>query len=47
MLIHAILELQDQIKKSPLGADRIKVAREVEKAAMNAVPVSEMRGLLA
>jgi NADH-quinone oxidoreductase subunit B len=47
MLIHAILELQDQIKKSPLGADRIKVAREVEKAALNAVPVSEMRGLLA
>jgi NADH-quinone oxidoreductase subunit B len=46
MLIHAILELDKQIKASPLGVDRIKVAKEVEQAALNAVPVNEMRGLL-
>jgi NADH-quinone oxidoreductase subunit B len=47
MLIHAILELAEQIKKEPLGKDRAKIARQVEQAALNAVPVGQMRGLLA
>ena len=47
MLIHAILELHEQIKKEPLGKDRAKVAKAVEEAALAAVPVTEMKGLLA
>ncbi|MDR1798961.1 MAG: NADH-quinone oxidoreductase subunit NuoB, partial [Bifidobacteriaceae bacterium] len=46
MLIHAVLELDEQIKREPLGKDRAKVAREVEAAALAAVPVSELKGLL-
>jgi NADH-quinone oxidoreductase subunit B len=46
MLIHAIIELYDQIEHEGLGVDRLKVARAAEEAAMNATPVSELRGLL-
>jgi len=42
MLIHAILELHDQIKREPLGANRARIARAVEQAALAAqeVPTS-------
>jgi NADH-quinone oxidoreductase subunit B len=36
MLIHAILELHQQIKAEPLGQNRAKVARAVEQAALSA-----------
>jgi NADH-quinone oxidoreductase subunit B len=36
MLIHAILELHEQIKAEPLGPDRATVARAVEQAALSA-----------
>src|SRR5690625_3197576 len=48
MLIHAILELHEQVvKKTPLGSNRDKVRREVEAAALAATPTHQMKGLLA
>src|SRR5690606_4075455 len=48
MLINAILELHKQvIKGAPLGANRAEINRQVEAAALNAVPTHEMKGLLA
>ncbi|MDR2348682.1 MAG: NADH-quinone oxidoreductase subunit B [Bifidobacteriaceae bacterium] len=46
MLIHAIIELYDQIENEGLGVDRLKIAKAAEEAAMNAVPASDLRGLL-
>lgn len=39
MLIYACLELHKQIRKMPLGVDRVKVARAAEEAALKALPV--------
>jgi NADH-quinone oxidoreductase subunit B len=47
MLIHAILELHDQIQATPLGANRVAAARAAEEAALKATPTSQMKGLLA
>ncbi|MDR1152186.1 MAG: NADH-quinone oxidoreductase subunit B [Bifidobacteriaceae bacterium] len=43
MLIHAILELHQQIKAEPLGPDRAKVARAVEQAALATLAPGETR----
>jgi NADH-quinone oxidoreductase subunit B len=44
MLIHAILELHEQIKHEGLGADRERIARQVEQAALaaQAKPLAEV-----
>lgn len=47
MLLHAILELHDQIKNEPLGVNREAAARAAEEAALAATPTHEMKGLLA
>jgi NADH-quinone oxidoreductase subunit B len=47
MLLNSILELHEQIRTSPLGVNRAKVAQAVEEAAMAALPTSQMKGLLA
>ncbi|NLT56257.1 MAG: NADH-quinone oxidoreductase subunit B [Actinomycetales bacterium] len=46
MLINAILTLHDQIATAPLGSDRVSAARAAERAALEAVPTSHMKGLL-
>ena len=46
MLIDAILKLHDQVQHTKLGAHRAKEVLEHETAALNAVPTSEMKGLL-
>src|SRR5689334_23806135 len=46
MLINAILELHDQIQQTPLGVNRVEAARAAERAALEAVPTSQMKGLL-
>lgn len=47
MLLHAILELHEQVKNTPLGLDRVKAARAAEAAALASVPVQAQKGLLA
>jgi NADH-quinone oxidoreductase subunit B len=46
MLINAILELHEQIQRTPLGIDRVTAARAAEQAALEAIPTSHMKGLL-
>ncbi len=46
MLINAILELHDQIQHTPLGVNRRRAAEAAEHAALEAIPTSEMKGLL-
>jgi len=46
MLLHAILTLHDTISAMPLGANRVEAARAAEEAALNALPTSQMKGLL-
>jgi NADH-quinone oxidoreductase subunit B len=41
MLIHAILELHRHIRSEPLGPDRARVARAVERAALGALVPGE------
>ncbi|MDR0945865.1 MAG: NADH-quinone oxidoreductase subunit B [Bifidobacteriaceae bacterium] len=45
MLIHAIYELHQQMKKEPLGRNREKVARAVEAAALAAAPLDAVEGV--
>lgn len=47
MLMHAILKLHEQISNEKLGINREMVVREVEAAALAAVPTHQMKGLLA
>lgn len=47
MLINAMLELTRQIERRPLLKHREEIARAVEKAALAAPPLSEMKGQLA
>jgi NADH-quinone oxidoreductase subunit B len=42
----AILKLHEQIKDEKLGAQRVQWQRELEESALQAVPTSEMKGLL-
>ena len=52
MLLDAILKLHEQISDTKLGANRAQVIKEVELAAMNALPTHQLgnfdkKGLLA
>ncbi len=47
MLLHAILELHEQVRNSPLGVNRVAAAKAAEEAALRATPTSDMKGLLA
>jgi len=46
MLLNAIMMLHEKIQEMPLGADREKVARAAEAAAMDIRPTIEAKGLL-
>jgi NADH-quinone oxidoreductase subunit B len=46
MLIDAILKLHDQVQHTKLGANRRAQIAELETAQLNALPTSEMKGLL-
>ncbi|MGO1318113.1 MAG: NADH-quinone oxidoreductase subunit B, partial [Cellulomonadaceae bacterium] len=46
MLINAILTLHEQIKQTPLGANRREIAAAAEAAALEATPTHQMKGLL-
>src|SRR5690554_6832405 len=46
MLINAILELHEQIKNAPLGANRVEMAQAAEAAALAATPTHQQIGLL-
>jgi len=46
MLLHAILTLHDKIQAMPLGVNRVEAARAAEQAALEALPTSQMKGLL-
>ena len=47
MLIHAILELHEQIARTPLGSNRVAAAQAAEESALKATPTSQLKGLLA
>src|SRR3954451_9548942 len=46
MLINAILALHEEIQHMPLGANRVKAAKAAEQSALEAIPTSQMKGLL-
>ena len=46
-LLDAILKLHEKISEGKLGANREQVIREVEAAALNAIPTHAQKGLLA
>ena len=46
MLIDAILKLHDQVQHAKLGAHRREQVVELEAEALQAVPTSEMKGLM-
>jgi NADH-quinone oxidoreductase subunit B len=46
MLINSILTLHEEIQQMPLGANRVKAAKAAEQAALEAIPTSQMKGLL-
>lgn len=46
MLLNAIMMLHEKIQEMPLGADREKVARAAEAAALDIRPTIEAKGLL-
>lgn len=47
MLLRALITLQEQLRREPLGANRRDIARKVEEAALTETPIEEMKGLLA
>ena len=47
MLMDALIKLQEHIGKDALGANREKIIKEVEAAALAALPTHQMKGLLA
>ena len=47
MLMDALIKLQEHIGKEALGANREKIIKEVEAAALAALPTHQMKGLLA
>jgi NADH-quinone oxidoreductase subunit B len=47
MLMDAILKLHEQIGNEKLGINREMIVREVEAAALAALPTHQMKGLLA
>ncbi|PKQ26762.1 MAG: NADH-quinone oxidoreductase subunit B [Actinobacteria bacterium HGW-Actinobacteria-4] len=46
MLLNALLELQAQVRTTPLGNNRREMAAAAEAAALVATPTSDMKGLL-
>ncbi|MDE0572362.1 NADH-quinone oxidoreductase subunit B [Demequina sp. B12] len=46
MLINALLELQNQVKTTPFGANRREIAAAAEAAALKATPTIDQKGLL-
>jgi NADH-quinone oxidoreductase subunit B len=46
MLIDAILKLHDQVQHTKLGANRLAQINELEEAGLNALPTSQMKGLM-
>src|SRR5436190_24228354 len=46
MLIDAILKLHDQVQHMKLGANRLAEIEAGEETALNALPTSEMKGLM-
>ena len=46
MLLDAIIQLHDKVQHTKMGAHREAEVRENEQAAMQATPLSEMKGLL-
>ena len=46
MLLDAILKLHQQIQDTKLGAHAVREREELEAAALDALPTSEMKGLL-
>ena len=46
MLLNAILALHAEIKKAPLGVNRVAAAQAAEQAALAAQPTIELKGLL-
>jgi NADH-quinone oxidoreductase subunit B len=46
MLIDAILKLHKQVQATKLGAHRLDQIEENETVSLNALPTSEMKGLL-
>jgi NADH-quinone oxidoreductase subunit B len=46
MLIDAILKLHDQVQHSKLGSNRREQITDTETELLNALPTSEMKGLL-
>ena len=47
MLLDAILKLHEKIGQSKLGVNRAEIIKEVEAAAMAAIPTHAQKGLLA
>jgi NADH-quinone oxidoreductase subunit B len=46
MLLNAIIELQEQVKSTPMGVNRREMAAAAEAAALAATPTSDQKGLL-
>jgi NADH-quinone oxidoreductase subunit B len=46
MLIDAILKLHDQVRHTKLGKNREEEMVELETEQLNALPTSDMKGLL-
>jgi NADH-quinone oxidoreductase subunit B len=46
MLIDAILKLHDQVQHMKLGTNRLAEIEAGEETALNALPTSEMKGLM-
>lgn len=46
MLLNALLELQQQVRNTPMGANRREIAAAAEAAALRATPTSDQKGLL-
>ena len=47
MLMDALIKLQEHIGKDAMGSNREKIIKEVEAAALAALPTHQMKGLLA
>jgi NADH-quinone oxidoreductase subunit B len=45
MLLDAILKLHTEIQAMPLGVDRERAARAAERAALEALPITQIEGL--
>ncbi len=46
MLMDAILKLHEKIRDTKLGVNAVEQRHEAERAALEAIPTSQMKGLL-